>query len=260
MPQHKDAIPHTIEHNISGARYFLNGFSLIMTKGIRRFVFIPFIINFLLFAGAFYFLIDYIQFGVTYIIDLIPDFLGWLKDGLSYVLWPIAVITVLLVFALIFGTLANWIAAPFNGLLSEKMEHYLRNVPMNDDGFIDVVKDIPRTLKRELAKVLYFIPRALVFVLVFFLLPVIGQVLWFLFGAWMMAIQYCDYPFDNHKIGFTPMRLKLREHLGKSMSFGVMVNLFALIPIVNFIVMPVAICGATQMWVDRLRAETLSDN
>ncbi|MDI4751576.1 hypothetical protein MJL81_28700, partial [Salmonella enterica subsp. enterica serovar Anatum] len=38
---------------------------------------------------------------------------------LSYLLWPIAVISVLLVFGYFFSTLANWIAAPFNGLLAE---------------------------------------------------------------------------------------------------------------------------------------------
>lgn len=258
MPQPQHAQTTSLNQNTSGARYFLNGFSLIMTKGIKRFVFIPFIINLLLFAGAFYFLIDYIQAGVTYIIDLIPDFLGWFKEALFYVLWPIAVISVLLIFALIFGTLANWIAAPFNGLLSEKMESHLRGEPMGDGGFVDIIKDIPRTLGRELAKVAYFIPRALVFIAAFFLLPVIGQILWFLFGAWMMAIQYCDYPFDNHKIGFKPMRLKLRDKLSTSMSFGVLVNIFSLIPIVNFVVMPVAICGATQMWVDKFRHESLT--
>ncbi|MGQ8363942.1 sulfate transporter CysZ [Glaciecola sp. 1036] len=243
----------------SGARYFLNGFQLIKTKGIKRFVFIPFFVNILLFSVAFYFLLDYIQAGVDYVVNLVPDFLGWLKDAIAYVLWPLAVISVLLVFALIFGTLANWIAAPFNGLLSEKIERHLRGESIGDEGWFAVIKDIPRTLGREAAKLLYFLPRALVFLIAFFLLPVIGQIIWFLFSAWMMAIQYCDYPFDNHKIGFKPMRMQLRGKLGNSMSFGIMVNLFSLIPIVNFIVMPVAICGATQMWVEQLREQALQD-
>jgi len=37
------------------------------------------------------------------------------------------------------------------------------------------------------------------------------------------------------------------------MTFGMMVNIFSLIPVVNFIVMPVAICGATSMWVNELK-------
>lgn len=88
-------------------------------------------------------------------------------------------------------------------------------------------------------------------------IPVIGQtvfpVVWFIFSAWMMSIQYCDYPFDNHKVAFKEMKFALKNTKGSSMSFGAAVTLFSMIPIVNFIVMPVAICGATSMWVDKYR-------
>ncbi|WP_371193352.1 sulfate transporter CysZ [Glaciecola sp. SC05] len=247
-----------MEHR-GGASYFFQGFELIRTKGLKRFVFVPLFINIILFSIAFYFILDYIQFGVDYIIGFIPDFLGWLKEGLIFVLWPIAVITVLLVFALLFGTLANWIAAPFNGLLSEKVERHLLQQDLGDEGLFDAVKDIPRTLGREMSKLAYFIPRALGFLILFFILPLVGQVLWFMFNAWMMAIQYCDYPFDNHKIGFKPMRSQLLEQKPACFSFGLMVSLFSLIPILNFIVMPVAICGATAMWTERFREAALAN-
>lgn len=243
--------------NRSGASYFFEGFSLIRTKGIKRFVFVPLFINLLLFSTAFYFLWPQLELGINYLLDLIPDFLGWLKAALSFILWPLAVITVLLIFALIFGTLANWIAAPFNGLLSEKVERHLTGKDMGDEGLLSAVKDVPRTLGRELSKVLYFLPRALGFLILFFILPVIGQVLWFLFTAWMMAIQYCDYPFDNHKVAFNRMRDELNQHKGKCFSFGIMVNIFSLIPIMNFLVMPVAICGATSLWVDEFKDQGL---
>ncbi|MFW8589420.1 sulfate transporter CysZ [Glaciecola sp. 2405UD65-10] len=239
--------------NRGGASYFFQGFDLIKTKGLKRFVLIPLFINLILFCSAFYFLLDYIQSSVDYIINIIPDWLGWLKTSLIYILWPIAIITVLLIFALIFGTLANWIAAPFNGLLSEKVERYLSNEQMGDEGLMDVVKDIPRTMGREVSKLVYFIPRAIGFLLLFFILPVIGQVIWFLFTAWMMAIQYVDYPFDNHKGSFHITRDTLRDDKSRAFSFGIMVNIFSFIPIVNFIVMPVAICGATALYVDNYK-------
>ncbi|MBN7827894.1 EI24 domain-containing protein, partial [Bowmanella dokdonensis] len=66
-------------------------------------------------------------------------------------------------------------------------------------------------------------------------------------------IQYCDYPFDNHKVPFPVMRDQLGEAKGTAFSFGLAVTLFAMVPIVNFLVMPVAICGATAMWVDKFR-------
>ena len=91
------------------------------------------------------------------------------------------------------------------------------------------------------------------FLLVFFLLPVIGQVVWFLFTSWMMAIQYCDYPYDNHKISFANMRSQLRGDLTGSYSFGITVSIASMVPFLNLLVMPVAVCGATAMWVDRYK-------
>ncbi|MCF2947110.1 sulfate transporter CysZ [Paraglaciecola aquimarina] len=237
--------------------YFFQGFSLIRTKGLKRFVFIPLAINLILFSVAFYFLFGEIESSIVWIVDLIPDWqwLAWLKQGLSYIIWPIALITILLVFGLIFGTLANWIAAPFNGLLSEKVELHLSGQSLGDSGLMDIVKDIPRTIGRELAKLVYYLPRALGFLILFFILPLIGQVLWFLFSAWMMAIQYCDYPFDNHKVAFGRMKQVLRANKSQTFSFGITVSICSLIPIVNFLVMPVAVCGATALWVDELKEQ-----
>ncbi len=238
----------------SGIDYFLQGFSLINTKGLRSFVLVPLAINLVLFISAFYYLFGELTYYIAYIIDLVPDWLGFIKEGLVFVLWPIAVISVLLIFALIFGTLANWIAAPFNGLLAEKVEAHLTGRSMHNSGWTDLIKDIPRTLARELTKLSYYLPRALGFLILFFLLPVIGQILWFLFSAWMMSVQYADYPFDNHKISFTDMKSKLLADKSLTFSFGIMVSIFSMIPIVNFIVMPVAICGATSMWVNEYKS------
>lgn len=242
--------------NSSGVDYFFAGFKLIRTKGLKRFVFIPLTVNLLLFSIALYFLTGQIEAGIAWSVDLIPDFLGWLKDGLAYILWPLAVISVLLVFALFFGTLANWIAAPFNGLLAEKVELHLTGQSLGDTGVLDIVKDIPRTLAREFAKLAYYIPRAIGFLLLLFLLPVVGQVLWFLFSAWMMAIQYCDYPMDNNRRSFSAMKHAIASKRLTSLGFGAGVMAGTMIPVVNFIIMPAAICGATVYWVEELKPLT----
>lgn len=234
----------TFDH--SGASYFFKGFRLVQTKGIRRFVLIPLLINIFLFSFAFYF--SYLQ--LTHYMD---SFMSWLPswlNWLSVILWPLAVITILVIFSFIFSTVANWLAAPFNGLLSEKIEAILRGQSTPKGEALDIVKDIPRTLSREWTKLKYYLPRAIGFFIILWLLPVIGQIIWFLFIAWMMAIQYKDYPFDNHKVPFNKMKLLLKQNQGMSYSFGITVALFSMIPIVNLVVMPVAICGATALWVD----------
>ena len=86
--------------------------------------------------------------------------------------------------------------------------------------------------------------------------PVLGKPsrrYWFLFSAWMLAIQYCDYPFDNHKVPFKEMRTALRTRKITNMQFGALTSLFTMIPLLNLFIMPVAVCGATAMWVDCYR-------
>jgi CysZ protein len=72
-----------------------------------------------------------------------------------------------------------------------------------------------------------------------------------------MAIQYIDYPADNHKLGWNEMLAWLRQKRWQSMSFGGMVYLVLLIPVVNILMMPAAVAGATLFWVRERGAENL---
>jgi CysZ protein len=245
-----------IQQTHSGASYFFRGFDLVKTPGLRKFVIIPLIINLMLFAGAFYYLYQQIGEFIQWVNGYIPEWLSWL----NYLIWPLLVLTTLVIFSYLFSTVANWIGAPFNGLLAEKVELLLSDKPINNGGMLDLIKDLPRIFKREWQKFVYYLPRALACLILFFI-PGLGQtvapVLWFLFTAWMMTIQYADYPFDNHKVPFHVMRQKLGEQSGSSLSFGSAVTLFTMIPLVNLVVMPVAVCGATAMWVEQYRNTTL---
>ncbi|MCF1428405.1 MAG: sulfate transporter CysZ [Shewanella sp.] len=236
----------------SGVNYFMDGFALIRRPGLRTFVIIPLLINMLLFSVGFYFGYSKLQELLYWVEGQLPEYLQWL----NFVIWPLAVLSLIVVMAFVFSSVMNWLAAPFNGLLAEKAEQLLTGKPVNTGGALDTVKDIPRMLGREWIKLKYYLPRAILFLLLFWV-PFVGQMLaplfWFLFSAWMMAVQYCDYPFDNHRVAFDDMKFALKQTRGSAFSFGATVTLFSMIPIVNFIVMPVAICGATSMWVDKYR-------
>ena len=217
------------------------------------------LINILIFASAFWFLFSSIINWIDSYIQELPTFLTWL----SYIFWPIITFSILFLFSFIFSTIANLIAAPFNGLLAEKTEMLLTNAPINDESWQDLFKDLPRIFKRECQKWLYFIPRILG-CLVIFLIPVIGQtiapIIWFIFAGWMMAIQYADYPFDNHKVSFASMRTILAARFGKNITFGMVISICTTIPILNFIIMPIAVCGATAAWVDIYKYQAIDSN
>ncbi len=232
-----------------GFEYFLSGFSLITQKGLKRFVFIPLMINLILFGSSLFFIIGWLDQGAALMNSYLPSFLSWLE----WILWPLAILLILFIYATVFTLITNFIAAPFNGLLSEKVELYLTQQRINDDGVKELVQDVPRMLSRELAKLVYYLPKAIGFFLFMLFVPVIGQIVWLLFNCWMFAVQYIDYPFDNHKIHFRETRQHLKEKQTLSYGFGAAVLLFSMIPIVNLIAMPVAVCGATRLFVDNHR-------
>lgn len=246
-----------IKQPITGFGYLLKGAKLLSHPQLRVFVLIPLLINIFIFASAFWFLFASITQWIDSYITELPTFLSWL----SYLLWPIIIVSILFVFSFVFSSIANFIAAPFNGLLAEKTEILLIKSAINDDGWKDLFKDLPRIFKRECQKWAYFLPRMLVCLLLFFI-PLIGQIVapivWFIFAGWMMAIQYADYPFDNHKISFALMKKILASHFAKNITFGMVVSICTTIPILNFIIMPIAVCGATAAWVDIYKEKALN--
>lgn len=122
-------------------------------------------------------------------------------------------------------------------------------------GVISLSKDILISFNSELGKLLYFGLRAIP-LLILFIIPGINLVapfFWFLFGAWMLAHEYMDYPMANHGQPFSQQRLILRRQRPMLFGFGTAILIMTLIPIVNFIAMPAAVAGATLMWHEHFR-------
>lgn len=237
----------------SGISYLTQGLSLVCQPDLRRFVLLPLLTNLILFSACFYWLFSRLSGWADQWIGQLPSWLTWLE----YLLWPLAIIVVLLFFSFIFSMVANWIAAPFNGLLAEQVEARLTGVTPPDTSLRQLLADIPRILKREWQKLKYYLPKAIGCLILFFI-PLLGQtlapLLWVLLSAWMAAIQYADYSYDNHKIPFDVMRDDLKSERLPNLGFGFAVSVCTAIPLINFLIMPVAVCGATAMWVDLYRS------
>ncbi|WP_094752016.1 sulfate transporter CysZ [Psychromonas sp. CD1] len=243
-----------LKQPLSGVGYLLQGLKLLSHPKLRLFVLIPLFINLLIFSSAFWFLFSAIMQWIDRYIAELPDFLNWL----SYIIWPFLIVSILFSFSFVFSSVSNFIAAPFNGLLAEKTEQLLTGQEVDNGGLKELIQDLPRIFKRELQKWAYFLPRLVFCALLFFIPafgPVIAPLIWFIFASWMMVIQYADFPFDNHKISFKQMQKSLAQHFGKNLTFGMLVSFFTTLPIFNFIIMPIAICGATAFWVDIYKKE-----
>ncbi|KAA1171410.1 sulfate transporter CysZ [Marinobacter salinexigens] len=233
-----------------GLGYLGEGFRLIRQPGLRLFVVIPLIINIVLFGLFFYFLAEMFGILITTVMGWLPDW-AWLQS-LDWLLWILYGGVILLMLAYGFVIVANLIGSPFYGYLAELTEKHLTGQEVStDEGWATIIRDIPRALWREVQKILYYLPRA-IGLIVIGLIPVVNLVaalLWFLFNCWMMALQYVDYPADNHKVSFPALRGLLGDTRLSAFGFGLPVALAAMVPVLNLIVVPAAVCGATAYWV-----------
>lgn len=230
-----------------GIHYLKRGFHELRRPEFRAYIWLPLILNIALYALIVYQAIGQFTYWNDYFINSLPSWLSFL----SWALWPLFIILLLLIVAYTFTILANIIASPFNALLSEKVEQVILNKSIpTANSLRDWLWLIPHSIGRELRKWVYFLPRIALLIVVSFV-PVINAIaplLWFVFGAWGMAIQYCDFCADNHQQSFNMLRRGLERKRWAYMGFGGAVAGLSMIPIISIIVIPVAVIGSTLMW------------
>jgi|GEM_PF-59267 len=254
-----------------GFGYLMRGYGLIRQPGLRRFVAVPLAINTIIFTA----LIWWMASAVGSLIAWVSGFGGggaladfaifqgalWLIKALLWLLVGVgSMVGVFYTFSLV----ANLIAAPFNSLLAEKVEKHLTGeLEIGNEGWGHVIKSIPHVMLSELFKILYMlmwmIPLVLLWLFAFFipLLNIVVTIAWLWFGAWLVSLEYVDYPAGNHGLTFPKVRKLMKQNRPSALGFGGAVTIMTSIPLVNLIAMPCAVAGATALWHDKLRDHPL---
>lgn len=247
-----------ITNFLSGFDLVRQGFSLVFRPGVRRFVVIPLLINIAVFSLA-------IWFGIATFASLLNSFLGWVPSWLGFVqwlLWPFAVLTILLIVYYGFAMIANLIAAPFNSLLAERIEHLLEGKPSGPDpDYGGLIAGAGRTIASEAKKIVYQLGWLVVLLLLTVIPGVnfIAPMAWAWFGAHMLSIEYVDYPMGNHNLYFRDVRRALREDRWTALGLGSGIMLMTLIPVLNFLAMPVGVASGTVYFVGRYGRKALRE-
>ncbi|SMF54330.1 CysZ protein [Alteromonadaceae bacterium Bs31] len=246
------------QNNIfTGASYFIQGVRLLWHPQLRAYILVPLLVNIVLFGVLTSVLISYLgMFSNGFDIE-VADWLRPVVDFLLKLLGVVLLILVLIIYAYSFNIITNIIAAPFYGLLAEKAEEVLSGSKPPPEALSSM---IPRVLKREIKKLLYFIIRGFLVMLIMLfvglvipfgglLAPLIGLA----WSAWCMTIQYADYPADNNRCSFTRVRKKLWNRLYSCGGFGGMVTAASVVPVINIFAMPAAVTGGTIFWLNELK-------
>jgi len=229
-----------------GLRCFIAGIGLLRHPTLRRFVWIPLLINICLFSLATWGLWTYL---VSSIDALLPSWLAWL----SWFIIPFFLVSVLTIVFYTFTLLANIIAAPFYGQLAKNVEAHLKGHPFIErtDGYF--FADMLGMISSEIRKQGYYLVRALP-LLVLSMIPgvsIIALPVWLLFSAWFLSFEYTGYTFENHGVLFNEQKKILSKFALPGMAFGGVSLLATAIPIVNMLAPAVAVAGATKMLYER---------
>jgi CysZ protein len=241
-----------IAQPLIGAGYLLQGVRLIRRRDVLPYVIIPVGINVAVFAALTWYALGALDPLVEWIVPAGYEWLAWL-------VWPLAGLTVLVLLYYVSTLLANVIAAPFNGPLAAAVEQHLtgsRPTSGAGGGVSAAVRGTGAALRAEGRKLVYYLVRAIP-LLVLAWIPVVNlavPILWLALNAWMLALEYADYPMGNHGVEFAQQRARLGRKPLMAFGFGGAALVLTLIPIVNWIAVPIAVAGATALWVKELQS------
>ncbi|MBQ0721613.1 MAG: sulfate transporter CysZ [Gammaproteobacteria bacterium] len=239
-----------------GLTHFIKGFKLLAAPGIRLWVIIPLLLNLALFVGL-----------TLYAMQQFEDLMGWmlnyLPSWLEFIAWLFRILFGLLLaicYAYTFTLIGNLIASPFYGLLANAV--YIKLSGKEDEApltFKTASVIAWQAFVREVQKMAYFLPRlvgVLLICLILSFIPLINfavPAIAFLWGAWSLALQYLDYPADINCVNFKTVRQRAGRVKALSLSFGSIVLLGSSIPLLNLLVMPAAVAGATSLWLEQFK-------
>jgi CysZ protein len=234
-----------------GYRFGLSGLGRLLEPRLRAFVFVPMLLNAGIFAIGTWWLYQYLDTAHQAIVEWLTDWLDWLV----WLFWLFALAALLIVVWSTFTVVANLIGSPFNGLLAERVQRVARP----DVAFpqLSLATEVVRAPLAELSKLGYFVVLAIP-VLLIVLLPginVLAPLAWTIYGSWLLAVEYCDYPLSNMGVRLPEQRRILRSQRWLALGFGAGVMTMTVIPGLNLVAMPSAVIGASRLWAERL-AET----
>ena len=239
-------MPSAIVNFLKGVAAPFQALPLLFKPGIRTYAFLPLCLTIFVLSSATYFLSSTIDSTLEMIA---PNWPGWINSVVS---WAISSLISIWASFFLLGFI-NFLSCPFNSLLSLKvLAHLSRSPERNNDAttLLIEVRGSVSALKAEVKKVFYYLKFAAV-ILLLSLIPginIFSPLLWIVFGAWMLTIEYLDYPFSNDHVIFPESLKTMACQKSTCLGFGLAITLIALIPVVNWLTVAIGVVGATVLY------------
>lgn len=228
-----------------GVSCIADGARLARSRPLRRFVWAPLAASLVCVALLLGFGYAWVADVADWVVSITPAWLSWVGRVVAVLLYVLG----LVVAGWLAGILAVLVASPFLGALSAGAEReQFGDAPSDDPG--SFARALLGSLRREGRKLRYFLPRLLaVFLLT--LVPGINVAapgLWFVLGAWMLAVQFVDYAGENRGLDFPASVALLRANRAAAFGFGAVLAVLLAVPFAALVVIPSAVCGGAVLW------------
>lgn len=229
----------------------IEGFKLLWHRRIRWLVIIPLILNILLFSAVTWVAGIWVGDLLNWFTASVPEWLQWL----AWVIWLLFVLLVLVIYAFTFTLFANLIGSPFYGIIAERVIAMERGDSDQAPQTLAILLATARdSFLRELQILAYMLPRTvgvLLVTLIISFIPVINIFAPLIAGswaAWIMAVQYFDYPADLDQKSFREARQIAGQQRLLSLGFGFSALGAAAVPVLNLLLLPATVIGGTLLW------------
>ena len=229
---------------------------LLFKPRIRPYTLLPLCLTiFILLSGA-YFISSTIDATLS---SMAPNWFSWINSLIS---WALSALISMWASIFLLG-LINILSCPFNSLLSLKVLTYLSGSPEQINKQTPILAEIHESfgaLAAEVKKIVYYAKFASI-ILILSIIPgvnVFSPLLWVIFGAWMLTIEYLDYPLSNEQVIFPESLKTMARQKATCLGFGLSITFIALIPIVNWLTVAIGVVGATVIYRNNFNTDELS--
>jgi len=225
----------------------IGGKTLITTPKLWPFVWIPILINTIVYVLVF-------GFGIYYFNDLLgymlPNTSPWYMEVFRALAWVSFVIILAVIIFLTFFAIANIISAPFNEKLSRKYEEMETGKRVEADVPVFIF------MKQEAKRVLSYLAVLAVVGLLTFVssfIPVVNvavPVVWAIFSGIVLSLDFLSYALDRRNFKFDEKVKYMRRNFSRCCGFGVSIYLALMVPLLNVTIIPCAVLGATRLFLN----------
>jgi CysZ protein len=251
MPESPDTGSTHGRSRLPAALYILRGAGVLRrNRSLWKYAAAPLIISFgLVIAG--YFLI-YQLFTA-----FVPDFgiSAWYWQILYYLLVAAVTVASFVATFFLFVIIGTTIGAPFNDLLSEKVEQLEMGVSIEQRfSVIQLIKDIGRGLGHTFKILGVYVAGQLIGLIFLFTIPILGQFIYTVLtlgvASFILSMEFMSYSMDRRRMTFTEKKRFFSSHPRSCLGFGLGASLIASMPLVNLFVIPAAVAGGTILFLE----------